>query len=233
MKKVDDNLHKYELRLLTYKSELYYDMNKCIGCLFCIQVCPKEAISRTEEKGIEFNVVDMEKCSMCGICDFICPSNAFQLFIEGKRQNLLRENNSLPELKVTEIEGKKGKLRKFVEGRLEIDLTNWTEDCKPCVDACPTDCLTLNENNELVVNEEKCIYCGTCERECEKLGKEGVIKVIRKRLLYKGTLDEFSAPWNEIIKKLVSFEEMAKELKSKATLEASTRVKTIYKHLLP
>lgn len=232
MTKVEDNLHKYELRLLTYKSELFYDLNKCIGCLFCIQTCPKEAISRIMEKNIEYNIVDMEKCVMCGICDYICPSNAFQLFIEGERKNLLLENKSLPKLVITEINGKKGILRKFIDGRLKIDITKWTSDCKPCVDICPSGCLSINEKNKLEVDEEKCIYCANCERECEKLGKE-FIKVIRKRLLYEGNIDEFSTPWNEIVKKLISFEEMAKELKSKAAVEASTRIKTRFKHLLP
>ncbi|MHA1277536.1 MAG: 4Fe-4S binding protein [Candidatus Helarchaeota archaeon] len=232
MCKVEDHLHKYELRLLTWKAELYYDLNKCVGCLFCIQTCPKEAISRVVERNVEFNVVDTELCSMCGQCDYICPSNAFQFFIDGERKNLLVENNSLPPLIVTEINGKKGKLRKFVEGRLEIDLTKWTAECNPAIDKCPTDCLSLNAEKNLEVDESLCIYCGNCERECMNAGKDDVIKVIRKRLLYKGALDEFSAPWNEIIKKLVSFEEMAKDLKAKSAIEASDRVKTLFKHFI-
>ncbi|NVM52085.1 MAG: 4Fe-4S binding protein [Candidatus Helarchaeota archaeon] len=232
MTKVEDGLHKYELRLLTYKSELFYDLNKCIGCLFCIQTCPKEAITRTVEKGVAYNVVDMEKCAMCGICDYICPSGAFQFFIEGTRKILLVDNKSLPKLVVTEISGKNQQLRKFIEGRLQIDMTQWTADCKSCADVCPSGCLTINEKNQLEVNEEKCIYCGSCERECMNLGKEGLIKVIRKRLLYEGKIDEFSTPWNDIVTKLISFEVMAKELKGKATEEAAERVKTQLKHLL-
>ncbi|HUX99604.1 MAG TPA: 4Fe-4S binding protein [Candidatus Deferrimicrobium sp.] len=233
MTKVETNLHKYEMRLLTYKSELFYDLNKCIGCLFCIKTCPKEAIQRTVEKGVEFNVVDMEKCAMCGICDYICPSGAFQFFIQGERKNLLTENNSLPKLVVTEINGKKQKLRKFIEGKLKVDMTKWTAKCTPCADVCPSGCLTLNEANKLEVNEANCIYCGNCERKCTALDKEGLFQVVRKRILYEGTIDEFSTPWNEIVKKLVSFEEMAKELKSKSAVEAATRVKTVYKHLIP
>lgn len=232
MTKVEEGLHKYEMRLLTYKSELFYDLNKCIGCLFCIQTCPKEAISRTVEKDIAFNVVDMELCSMCGICDYICPSGAFQFFIEGVRKNLLVENKSLPTLLVTEINGKTQKLRKFVDGTLLIDKEKWTAKCNSCAEVCPSGCLSINEANKLEINEEKCIYCGNCERECIRLDKEGVIQVIRKRLLYKGELDEFSTPWNDIVTKLVSFEVMAKELKSKAGTQASERVKSKLKHLL-
>ncbi len=230
--KIQDQLHKYELRLLTYKSELFYDLSKCVGCLFCIQSCPKEAIERTVEKDSEFNVVDLDKCSMCGICDYICPSNAFQFFIEGTRKNLLVDNKSLPELQVTEVSGKKGKLRKFIEGRLQIDIAKWTAECSVAVDKCPSGCLSLNSSNNLEVNEELCIYCGNCERALLKIGKEDIIQVIRKRVLYKGTLKEFSSPWNEIVKKLVTFDEMAKELKAKSALEASDRIKTRFKHLL-
>ncbi len=233
MTKVEDHLHKYELRLLTWKAELYYDLDKCIGCLFCIETCPKEAISRTIEKGVEFNVVDTELCSMCGQCDYICPANAFQFFLEGERRNLMVENTSLPTLRVTEINGKKGTLRKFVEGHLKIDYSKWTDDCKAAVDKCPSGCLSLNEEGKLEVDETLCILCGNCERECKKVGKDDVIQVIRKRLLYDGNIDEFSAPWNEIVRKLISFEEMAKELKAKSGQEASNRAKTLYKHLIP
>lgn len=233
VKTEQEGLHKYQLRLLTYKSELYYDLNKCIGCLFCIETCPKEAISRTTERGVDFNIVDMEKCVMCGTCDYICPTGAFQFFIEGTRRNLQVENNSLPKLKVTEVNGVKQKLRKFIEGKLVIEREKWTDECKACVDVCPSGCLSLSASNELLVDESKCIYCGNCERQCNLIDKEGVIKVIRKRILYEGTIDEFSTPWNEIVKKLVSFEVMAKELKSKAGIEAVSRVDTLYKHLKP
>ena len=233
MAKVEDNLHKYELRLLKWKAELYYDSQKCVGCLFCIQTCPKEAISRTIEKGVAFNVVDMEKCVMCGICDYICTSNAFQFFIDGTCKNLLVDNKSLPTLLVTEVNGKKGKLRKFMESKLKIDMSKWTADCKPCADVCPSGCLSVDEEGNLVVDETKCIACANCERECNKIGKEGLIQVVRKRILYEGAIDEFSAPWNEIVKKLVSFEEMAKELKYKSAEEAAARVKTQLKHLIP
>jgi len=233
VKTEQEGLHKYQLRLLTYKTELYYDLNKCIGCLFCIQTCPKESISRTVEKGVAYNVVDMETCAMCGICDYICPTGAFQFFIEGVRKNLLVDNKSLPQLTVTEINGKEQKLRKFVDGKLIIEMTKWTDDCKSVADVCPSGCLSMNAENKLEINEDLCIYCGNCERESMNLEKEGLIKVVRRRLLYKGKIDEFSAPWNDIVKKMVSFEVMAKELKGKAGEEAANRVNTLYKHLLP
>jgi len=232
MTKVKDNVHKYELRLLTYKSELLYDMDKCIGCLFCIKTCPKEAITRVEEKGVKFNKVDMTKCAMCGVCDYICPADAFQFFIKGERKNLMVENKSLPKLVVTEIEGKKQKLRKFIEGKLKIDTAQWNKSCKPVADICPSGCLSTTKAGKLEVNEDLCISCGNCERKAMELGKEGLIQVIRKRILYEGTIDEFSAPWNEIVKKLVSFEEMAKDLKSKAGIEARARVQEQFRYLV-
>lgn len=233
MTQVEDGLHRYELRLLTYKSELFYNLDKCIGCLFCIQTCPKEAITRTVEKDVAFNVVDMEKCAMCAICDYICPSGAFQFFIEGTRKNLLVENKSLPTLFVTEVNGKTQKLRKFIDGKLQIDESQWTADCNSCAEVCPSGCLSINDANKLEIKEENCVYCGNCERESMNIGKEGLIKVTRSRILYKGEIDEFSTPWNDIVTKLVSFEVMAKELKSKAGAQASNRVRTKLKHLLP
>ncbi|MHA1266361.1 MAG: 4Fe-4S binding protein [Candidatus Helarchaeota archaeon] len=228
-----DGLYKYELRLLTYKIELFYDLNKCIGCLFCIETCPKESITRTEEKGVAFNVVDMNTCVMCGTCDYICPTGAFQLFIDGVRENLQIANKSLPKLIVTEINGKNQKLKKFLEGKLIIDYSNWTTECNSCAEVCPSGCLSINDSNELEVNEEKCIYCGNCERQCSLIGKEGLIKVFRTGILFEGSKDDFSAPFNEIMKKLISFEIMAKQLKAKAGEAAAERIRTTFKHLLP
>lgn len=37
--------------------------------------------------------------------------------------------------------------------------------CETCVDVCPTEAITM-EDEIAVVNEEECTDCGTCVEEC-------------------------------------------------------------------
>lgn len=57
------------------KSQLVYYKDKCIGCHFCIKVCPVKAII-ADELSI---VVDMNKCIVCGNCAKVCPSEALEV----------------------------------------------------------------------------------------------------------------------------------------------------------
>lgn len=50
----------------------------CTGCRICLSVCPYDAISRDEEKGIA--VISEKLCTGCGTCAASCPSNAIQQF---------------------------------------------------------------------------------------------------------------------------------------------------------
>lgn len=52
-----------------------YSANKCIGCLKCVENCPEEACSLTEE-GI---LTDRLKCTVCGKCADVCPSGASEI----------------------------------------------------------------------------------------------------------------------------------------------------------
>ncbi len=54
--------------------EIFWDKSKCIGCLTCIGVCPKSALT-AGSGGI---AVDGEKCVRCGRCAEACPSLAME-----------------------------------------------------------------------------------------------------------------------------------------------------------
>lgn len=54
------------------------DEDLCTGCRTCLNICPYDAISRDEEKGIA--VVNVALCTSCGTCAAACPSNAIQQF---------------------------------------------------------------------------------------------------------------------------------------------------------
>ncbi len=46
----------------------------CVGCNACVQRCPKQCISMSEdEQGFLYPHVDVSKCIECGLCEKVCP----------------------------------------------------------------------------------------------------------------------------------------------------------------
>lgn len=52
---------------------------KCTGCMACVAICPKEAISTTySEFGYRILAVDNSKCVQCGLCAKVCKMSLAQ-----------------------------------------------------------------------------------------------------------------------------------------------------------
>ncbi|MGC8979043.1 DUF362 domain-containing protein [Caldisericum sp.] len=51
------------------------DIEKCIGCGICANVCPESAISISNGKAF----VDSTKCTDCGLCVSKCPTGALTM----------------------------------------------------------------------------------------------------------------------------------------------------------
>ena len=47
---------------------------------------------------------------------------------------------------------------------VQVDVEKCT-GCGACVDACPVDAITV-ENDIAVVDEAECVECGSCAEEC-------------------------------------------------------------------
>ena len=64
-------------------AQVCIDKERCKGCGFCVNFCPREVIKMSSElspKGYNFAVVDDEsKCLSCGFCDIVCPEFAIKL----------------------------------------------------------------------------------------------------------------------------------------------------------
>lgn len=67
----------------TKPGQIDIDRERCKGCGFCIDFCPRGVLKLSSElspKGYNFAVVDNEsKCLACGFCELICPDFAIKV----------------------------------------------------------------------------------------------------------------------------------------------------------
>lgn len=62
--------------------QIDYAHDRCKGCHYCIDVCPKKVISLSGElndKGYETVAFDTEGCIACGSCYTVCPDYAITI----------------------------------------------------------------------------------------------------------------------------------------------------------
>lgn len=53
------------------------NMEQCTGCLVCMNICKKKAISvGYDETGRTIPIIDMTNCVECGLCQKYCPNNS-------------------------------------------------------------------------------------------------------------------------------------------------------------
>jgi len=59
------------------------DRERCKGCGYCVEFCPRNALVMSEELGPKgytlAKVEDTNKCLGCGLCEIICPEFAIRL----------------------------------------------------------------------------------------------------------------------------------------------------------
>ncbi len=60
--------------------ELHIINDRCKGCEFCVQYCPKDVLEMSKEfnvKGYHYpTAVRPDDCVNCGLCEMICPEFA-------------------------------------------------------------------------------------------------------------------------------------------------------------
>lgn len=73
------------LEKATTPGQVYIDKERCKGCGYCVEYCPREVLKMSTElspKGYLLAAVgDETKCLACGFCEAICPEFAIKLSI--------------------------------------------------------------------------------------------------------------------------------------------------------
>ena len=55
---------------------------RCKQCALCIDVCPKKAISFSQDinsTGYRFTMINQEICIACGMCYITCPDGVYKV----------------------------------------------------------------------------------------------------------------------------------------------------------
>jgi len=66
--------------------EIHIVVNRCKGCLFCVEYCPREVLEMSQDfnvKGYHYPEVNKDDaCVNCGLCEMLCPEFAIFCVLE-------------------------------------------------------------------------------------------------------------------------------------------------------
>jgi len=113
------------------------------------------------------------------------------------------------------------RVRKFMNGKINIHTEKCPEGCTDCLDICPiTGALYLSDADKKVYPDEAfCVYCGACKAVCPV---NEALELKRTSITHTPIK---SGAWNKALERLASPVDVAKELKSKRSLKAKESVK--------
>ena len=78
-----------DTKLIEKEGQIHVLENRCKGCGFCIEFCPKSVLARSEDindKGYHPPIIiKLDSCVFCGLCELICPD--FAIYIEVTKSN--------------------------------------------------------------------------------------------------------------------------------------------------
>jgi 2-oxoglutarate ferredoxin oxidoreductase subunit delta len=79
---------KYFGDLKEKKGEIHIIKDRCKGCGFCVEYCPKDVLEMSEEFNVKGyhppRIKNEEECLYCQLCETICPE--FSIFVTLKKE---------------------------------------------------------------------------------------------------------------------------------------------------
>jgi 4Fe-4S ferredoxin len=175
--------------------------------------------------------VDTRQCPKeCDECEEACPLGLIKVSrstFDGKpveniealtpsqkshlRINLAIQKEYCPTCRVCELKCAPGaiKVRKFMEGKIDINQAKCPQGCTDCLDVCPIPgALAIGEDKKVHVNEAFCDYCGACKAVCPV---DDALTLTRTKILHTPVR---SGTWNKALVRLTSPDAAVQELKA-------------------
>jgi 2-oxoglutarate ferredoxin oxidoreductase subunit delta len=70
------------------KGKVHIDKDRCKGCKFCVEYCPKDVLEMSEEFNVKGYhppyIKNEDDCLYCQLCETICPE--FAIFVTIKKE---------------------------------------------------------------------------------------------------------------------------------------------------
>ena len=84
-------------RIKIPKGEIHIFKDRCKGCVFCVEYCPKDVLEMSEEFNVKGyhppHVKNPDDCVECHLCEMLCPE--FAIFVtpeEDEKQGCVAAN---------------------------------------------------------------------------------------------------------------------------------------------
>jgi MauM/NapG family ferredoxin protein len=128
----------------------------CIRCFNCGAVCPNKAIKPLRMEGGLANLYTPyitpreQGCMLCMKCSEACPTDALEKIPNDNEAILKKVNMGMARVDASICYSYNGRI------------------CGACYYSCPYPdvCLSLKLFAQPVINSDKCVGCGLCERAC-------------------------------------------------------------------
>ena len=79
------------------KGEIHIDKNRCKGCAFCVEYCPRDILELSDDFNVKGYhppyVKNEDECCYCQLCETICPE--FAIFVTVKEEEEEEEGENV------------------------------------------------------------------------------------------------------------------------------------------